>query len=82
MPIDQLEHLMRVAPGEHHHQRRAGHCRPSQVQAGEEANKDRHEHNTDEGEQTAIQFCSPDRRHDPSLLPATCFEIPTVKCKS
>jgi hypothetical protein len=58
MPIDQVEHLMRVAPGEHHHQRRAGHCRPSQIQAGEEANKDRHEHNTDEGEQTAIQFCS------------------------
>ena len=56
MPIDQLQHVVRVASREHHHKCRTSHRCPRQIQAGEEAGKDRYERDANKHEQTALQF--------------------------
>src|SRR5207302_10831900 len=55
VPINQLQDLVSVPSRQYHYEHRACQGRPRQIQSRDEADKDEHEHYTNNGKQAAIE---------------------------
>src|SRR5260370_31602573 len=55
MPINQLQHLVRIATRKHHHEHRAPERRPRQIKSRDETAEDECEHHTNSYKQTAVE---------------------------